>query len=84
MPDKADPDIDQGADQLASTIVPHAGISQLKGVECCSCVDGIDSPTQDFASTIMLINCHGCHNYDSGVTLIMSRGNGAPAQEGPL
>jgi hypothetical protein len=32
----------------------------------------------------MLVGHHGCHSRDSGVILIESRGNGAPAQEGPF
>jgi hypothetical protein len=32
----------------------------------------------------VLIGYHGCHDHNIGVVLVVSRGNKAPAQEGPF
>jgi hypothetical protein len=63
------------------SVTMHWSLLALR-VECCTFVDGINSPIQDFAGPVVLAGLLWCDGCDGGAVLIDSRGNGAPAQEG--
>jgi hypothetical protein len=79
-----DLDKDWVIDWLTAVAFPHAGISCLMGVERCAYVVATYSPVQGCAGPVVLVDCQGCHYRDNEVVLIESRGNEAPAQEGPF
>jgi hypothetical protein len=73
---------DQVVGQLTSVAPPHAGIFQLEWDEHFARVNRIDSPIRDIASLVEFSSpcSHNCR--DSGVILVESWENGAPAEEG--
>jgi hypothetical protein len=54
------------------------------GVECHTCVNGISSPTRDFAGPAVLVGRWGCHGRDSGDILVESQGKGPPPKKAHL
>jgi hypothetical protein len=76
-PAEVDPDRDWTIGRLASASRSRIGISKLKGVERCACVDRINSPTQDFVGLVRLVGCCSYHGHDNVVALVESRENAA-------